>query len=300
MSTAQSSNVIEALRSTSEYTDLTIKCGLNYYKVHKAVVCPQSDWFRAACRPDGFQEGMGNVVELPARGSDLEDGDDPKAIAAMIEFMYGNQSYYTVEAGQEQLLHFVHLLVTADKYLVPTMVEDITQQFHKAIFTLRDRKTSKIIAHLFRLLYTDLPESASKLRNVTLVWITETRADLLTSPEILEAAADDHQFAIDLFTRLAQVRRRLFDNAARSDTDPLCSLFSQSTEVDDFDWYNPFLDAAPSTSMPHQPAPPVNPIARATPVHPPTVANRQCARIDLTGPSSPSLHDQRSAKRRRH
>jgi len=47
-------------------------CGSDTYKVHKAIVCAQSDFFRAACRPDAFNEGQTGTINIPAgQGRDV-------------------------------------------------------------------------------------------------------------------------------------------------------------------------------------------------------------------------------------
>lgn len=48
------------------YSDLTIVCGSDTYNVHKAIICPQSSFFRVACQPGRFQEGTTNVINITA------------------------------------------------------------------------------------------------------------------------------------------------------------------------------------------------------------------------------------------
>jgi len=50
-------------------------CGSDTYYVHKAIICPQSDWFTAACRPDIFKEGKTNIIEIPASSGRDESAD---------------------------------------------------------------------------------------------------------------------------------------------------------------------------------------------------------------------------------
>jgi hypothetical protein len=57
---------LNRLYENGAYSDLKIVCGSDTYLVHKALICPQSDFFRAACRPDMFQEGSTNVVNITA------------------------------------------------------------------------------------------------------------------------------------------------------------------------------------------------------------------------------------------
>lgn len=38
------------LKISADYSDLTITCGEKEFKVHRAVICPRSDYFDAACK----------------------------------------------------------------------------------------------------------------------------------------------------------------------------------------------------------------------------------------------------------
>lgn len=62
---ASCSNAEEALYSTDDvspfsaydselYSDLTVECGMYSFKLHKTIVCPQSDFFRKVVREEGW------------------------------------------------------------------------------------------------------------------------------------------------------------------------------------------------------------------------------------------------------
>ncbi|KAG9674738.1 hypothetical protein KCU99_g4228, partial [Aureobasidium melanogenum] len=100
------------LQESSDYSDLTITCGTDVYRVHKAIVCSQSEFFRLACRtgvdPKGdFKEGKTGVVDIPARNTKdgLEevdwdmDAEDPKAVKLMIHYLY-HLDYLEVETAK--------------------------------------------------------------------------------------------------------------------------------------------------------------------------------------------------------
>ncbi|TRX91084.1 hypothetical protein FHL15_008066 [Xylaria flabelliformis] len=70
---------LKELYYSGEYSDLTISCGQSRYRVHKALVCPQSDFFIAACGA-GFKETREGIVDLP--------DDDPWAVKMMIHYFY--------------------------------------------------------------------------------------------------------------------------------------------------------------------------------------------------------------------
>ena len=45
---------LSGIFKSSEYSDMTIRCGSEEFKVHRAIVCPRSTFFSAACN-GGFQ-----------------------------------------------------------------------------------------------------------------------------------------------------------------------------------------------------------------------------------------------------
>jgi len=40
---------------SGDYSDLTVICGGDVYKVHKAIICPRSDFFSKACRDKAWK-----------------------------------------------------------------------------------------------------------------------------------------------------------------------------------------------------------------------------------------------------
>ncbi|KAK3637248.1 hypothetical protein LTR56_013786 [Elasticomyces elasticus] len=86
---------ISSMRENEEHADLTIECGGRTYRVHKNILCAQSEWFRAACRKDTFKEGRQSTIVLHTPSSDpAEDNiglDDPEAIRIMISYLYDDE-----------------------------------------------------------------------------------------------------------------------------------------------------------------------------------------------------------------
>ncbi|PVI05416.1 hypothetical protein DM02DRAFT_725114 [Periconia macrospinosa] len=83
MDTAEGSN--EALRSgleslylSGKYSDLTIVCGDDVYPVHKAIICPRSDFFAAAV--EFGKEAAENKIDL--------SHDEPHIVKLMIQYFY--------------------------------------------------------------------------------------------------------------------------------------------------------------------------------------------------------------------
>ncbi|KAG9573132.1 hypothetical protein KCU77_g15310, partial [Aureobasidium melanogenum] len=99
------------LQESGDYSDLTITCGTDVYKVHKAIICSQSEFFRLACRtrvdPKGdFKEGKTGVVDIPrsiaSNTSDFEwdaDAEDPRCVKLMVHYLY-HLDYLEVETAK--------------------------------------------------------------------------------------------------------------------------------------------------------------------------------------------------------
>ncbi|KLP07984.1 uncharacterized protein LW94_10712 [Fusarium fujikuroi] len=61
---SEQKKVLADLLKTGDYSDLTISCGKDRYPVHKAIICPRSHFFKAAC--DGkFKEAQTGTINLP-------------------------------------------------------------------------------------------------------------------------------------------------------------------------------------------------------------------------------------------
>ncbi|KAF5253944.1 hypothetical protein FANTH_1269 [Fusarium anthophilum] len=89
------------LLKTGDYSDFVIICGKARHKVRKAIICPRSDFFKAACM-SGFKEAQTGEVELP--------DDEPLAVSMMIEYLY-HQTYtipHDAEFGPEY--HLSHIV----------------------------------------------------------------------------------------------------------------------------------------------------------------------------------------------
>ncbi|KAI5457494.1 hypothetical protein BGZ63DRAFT_394864 [Mariannaea sp. PMI_226] len=70
---------LDKLFTSGSYSDLTILCGEDRYQVHKAVICPRSDFFEAICN-SSFKEANTGEIDLP--------DDDSLAVKMMIQYFY--------------------------------------------------------------------------------------------------------------------------------------------------------------------------------------------------------------------
>ncbi|CAK1364433.1 unnamed protein product [Cercospora beticola] len=108
---------ITGLFCDSTYSDATIQCGERKWRIHKAVVCSQCDFFKVAF--DGrFKEGSNNTITLKE--------DHPNAVAAMLRFLYSTDYDDTAhndnaESDWHALAMNVHVHAIGDKYGLPAL-----------------------------------------------------------------------------------------------------------------------------------------------------------------------------------
>ncbi|SMQ49240.1 unnamed protein product [Zymoseptoria tritici ST99CH_3D7] len=76
------------LFKSGDFSDFTIKCGPYHFEVHKAVICAQSEFFKAACKTNSFKEGRENTITLDTSDKDDPSCDDPEAIKQLVHFFY--------------------------------------------------------------------------------------------------------------------------------------------------------------------------------------------------------------------
>ncbi|KAI6855623.1 hypothetical protein KC338_g8795 [Hortaea werneckii] len=104
-------NGLKRAFDSSDHTDLTIICQGRQWKVHKVVLCAQSEWFKKSCG-DRWKEGKGGTITL-------EEGV-AQVIDAMVHWFY-EFDYGTSKDIENPLVLDVQVYAAAEKYLLPNL-----------------------------------------------------------------------------------------------------------------------------------------------------------------------------------
>ncbi|GAD94933.1 BTB/POZ domain protein [Paecilomyces variotii No. 5] len=117
---------IQKFYNSSTFSDFTIATKGQEFKVHKLIVCSQSGYFARFFERD-WKEVTENVIRL--------DEDDPRAVEAMINFMYG----FTYDnSGSEHgrvspMLFNIRVYQIATKFDIPKLKNEAQGNFNNAI-----------------------------------------------------------------------------------------------------------------------------------------------------------------------
>ncbi|PYI05223.1 hypothetical protein BO78DRAFT_447876 [Aspergillus sclerotiicarbonarius CBS 121057] len=192
---------------SGEFSDLTICTVDQEFKVHRVVVCGQSEFFSRLYK--------GNWVETAENVVRLTD-DNPRAIEAMIQFMYGLD--YDSSSGNRgstsPLLFNVNLYQVADKYVVPQLKRRAKEKFDtvaKTCWQMGDFSTA--IAEV----YSYTTKANRDLRDPLVETSREHIDELRNKDDFRTVLAEAVGFAADLVQNLAQT------NAATKYCCPNCT-----------------------------------------------------------------------------
>ncbi|KAI4639935.1 hypothetical protein J4E93_008734 [Alternaria ventricosa] len=206
------------LLASGKFSDLTVTCGPDSYKVHKNVVCSRAEFFSRAVKFGGKETEQGSV-DLPE--------DEPAIVKLMMQYIYEGEydpalpdnelggstkitvpptptpphkksrvarqmfvpatptsfphSSLPIPGTSTQLMVHAKLYEIADKYDVVGLKELVIEKFKRACHSFwNDPSFANAAHHVF----STTPEHDKGLRDIVSKTIAEHMAELVKKPEV--------------------------------------------------------------------------------------------------------------------
>ncbi|TIA67442.1 hypothetical protein D6C76_08689 [Aureobasidium pullulans] len=215
---------IAKLHESGAYSDLKIVCGSETYNVHKAIICPQSTFFKAACRPNAFQEGQTGVIEIPvSSGRDAAFYKNPIAIEEfdwdldvetatsvklMIHYLYHHDyleqadSFRTAfpasteRLGQGILAQHSRMYAMGEKYGIPGLKALATTRYKEMSW-----KTDLGLTAAIMIAFKGTHDQDTRLRSTVLSQLDALRLIFKGYPDVQKILSETPEIAQELYRR---------------------------------------------------------------------------------------------------
>ncbi|KAJ5510616.1 hypothetical protein N7453_002719, partial [Penicillium expansum] len=187
---------IQSFFISSQFSDLVVKTEEQEFKLHRLIVCGQSEYF-ARLYQGNWAETADNTIQL--------NDDDPRAIEAMIHFMYGiDYDSSGNELGRISPMIFnIRLYQVADKYFVPRLKQRAKEKFGQIARTCWEMDDFPVaIAEAYQCTRKDDRDLRELLVQVSRDHIVE----LMKSERFCSVLEETVGFAADLVTSLSGKR----------------------------------------------------------------------------------------------
>ncbi|KAI7282796.1 hypothetical protein KC345_g3341 [Hortaea werneckii] len=197
------------------HADLTIECYPRQWKVHKAILCSSSDFFKAACQPGRFKEGRDNVITLRSQSevpglpkAAPSEYDNPEAINVLIYHLYHPNIDYTTLAGAADVRLFLHAWVfaAAEKYNLKGL--KLQAEHHIRALLKKAPNGGDVqnqIAEAMAAIFTGTAETVLELRRCMSSALLQNKGELLKVSAIQDAIGDIDGLAYALLRKATKM-----------------------------------------------------------------------------------------------
>jgi len=230
------------LLASGEYSDMAISVGGRVFKVHRNIVCSQSQPFAAAMKEDKYkasspsrdailcpttnnlQEGCSGMIDLPE--------DDAYIVEKMLEYLYtGNYSISfdkstTAETGT--LLAHTRMYIIGDKYDIPGLKKLSAKIYGSQV--LRDSGTPSFTASL-ELMFKETVEKDRDLKDVAMEFLIENARHFLARDDFATVCKENGDIGYELATAAWSQGSRAGTPDSPLALPPACPICKSSSRV---------------------------------------------------------------------
>lgn len=195
------------LFDTGLYSDLVLECEGRQFKVHKALVCPQSPVLTAQMR-DQWQEAQSGVIRV--------DEFDAGTMLRFLQFLYkkdyptaalGDSSEGDSECAERNRVLLVHarVVAAADNYQVDVLKEMAAERFRAVDLIWASKGFGSVVSTVYSIL---APQDRT-LKAPVVAMIQEHWASLKSDSQFMEDLARIGQCAVEVLEILCEDKDQL-------------------------------------------------------------------------------------------
>ncbi|MCJ1398716.1 hypothetical protein MMC11_001917 [Xylographa trunciseda] len=206
--TEPSHDGLHKLLNNSDYSDFTVKCGAKTWRIHRAIVCSRSKYFKKVCDGD-FKVRLSppvvsasKIVPKEAREAilTLED-EDPDLIEEMLVYLYTMQ-YPQTPSGLRKAKDMVldaKMYGIADKYDLPDMKQKVLKAFEPLLALYpSDPLFTEAATYVYRMTI----DTDRGLRDLVKGLVWGNRTTMITRKDVQECIMHNEGFKDDVMHAL--------------------------------------------------------------------------------------------------
>ncbi|MCJ1388001.1 hypothetical protein MMC18_000845 [Xylographa bjoerkii] len=183
---------LHKLLNNSDYSDFTVECGTKTWRIHRAIVCSRSKYFKKVCDGD-FKEAREATLTF--------EDEDPALIEEMLLYLYNMQYPQTpssLRKAKDMVLD-AKMYGIADKYDLPDLKQKVLTAFEPLLALHRsDPLFTEAASHVYGMTI----DSDRGLRDLVKAMVWGDRTVMLMRKDVQECIMHHDGFKDDVLQAL--------------------------------------------------------------------------------------------------